>query len=124
MLGTTITRLYKEGIPDKFVMQHTGHRDVRLLQKYQQPNISTKINISRAFESSVYSEEVIKPENNFSKNNINLGETSGKQAQSEHETEVDNAPKGKVQKVRAREEERSPAIFNNCKFVINRDLKI
>ena len=41
----------EKGIPDKFVMERTGHRDVRSLQKYQRPNISTKINISRAFES-------------------------------------------------------------------------
>ena len=33
-------------------MERTGHRDLRSLQKYQRPNISTKISISRAFESS------------------------------------------------------------------------
>ena len=102
----------------------TGHKDVRSLQKYQRPNISTKINISRAFESGVFSEEVIKHENNVSENNVSLGETSGKRARSERETKVENAPKDKVQKVRATEEERSPAIFNNCKFVINRYFKI
>ena len=118
MLGTTIKRLCKEGnnerqftnhslhpimathgqekgIPDKFVMQCTGHRDVRLFHKYQQPNISTKINISRVFESGVYSKEVIKHKNNISVN-VSLGEMSGKQAQSESKTKVENAPKDKV----------------------------
>ena len=31
--ATTATRALKKGIPDKFVMQRTGHRDVRSLQK-------------------------------------------------------------------------------------------
>ena len=30
---TTATQGLQKGIPDKFVMQHTGHRDVRSLQK-------------------------------------------------------------------------------------------
>ena len=124
LCATTATRGLEIGIPDKFVMQRTGHEDVKSLQKYQRSNISTKINISRAFESGVYSEEVIKHENNVSENNVSLGETSGERARNERETKVENAPKDKVQKVRATEEERSQAIFNNCKFVINRDFKI
>ena len=33
-------------------MQRTGHRDVRSLQKYQRPEISTKIEFSKAFDTS------------------------------------------------------------------------
>lgn len=44
--ATTATRALKKGIPDKFVMQRTGHRDVRSLQKYQRPETSTKIEFS------------------------------------------------------------------------------
>ena len=41
----------KKGIPDKFVMQRTGHRDVRSLQKYQRPETSTKIEFSKNIDS-------------------------------------------------------------------------
>ena len=50
--ATTATRALKKGIPDKFVMQRTGHRDVRSLQKYQRPETSTKIEFSKAFDTS------------------------------------------------------------------------
>ena len=33
-------------------MQRTGHRDVGSLQKYQRPEISTKIEFSKAFDTS------------------------------------------------------------------------
>ena len=50
--ATTATRALKKGIPDKFVMQRTGHRDVRSLQKYQRPETSIKIEFSKAFDTS------------------------------------------------------------------------
>ena len=50
--ATTASRGIEKRIPDKFVLERTGHRDVRSSQKYQRLNISTKINISRAFESN------------------------------------------------------------------------
>jgi hypothetical protein len=30
-------------IPRKFVMERTGHRDIRSLQKYERPDIKTKM---------------------------------------------------------------------------------
>jgi hypothetical protein len=33
-------------IPQRFVMERTGHRDIRSLQKYERPDIKTKIEIS------------------------------------------------------------------------------
>lgn len=50
--ATTATRALKKGIPDKFVTQRTGHRDVGSLQKYQRPETSTRIEFSKAFDSS------------------------------------------------------------------------
>ena len=49
--ATTETRGLSKGIPDKFVMQRTGHRDARSLQTYQRPSTSSsKIEISKAFD--------------------------------------------------------------------------
>ena len=36
--ATTATRGLQKGIPDKFVMERTRHREVRSLQKYQRPD--------------------------------------------------------------------------------------
>ena len=42
-----MTRGLAKGIPEKFVMERTGHRDVRSLQKYQRPEVLTKVEISK-----------------------------------------------------------------------------
>ena len=42
-----------EDIPQKFVMERTGHRDIRSLQKYQRPDIKTKIEISKYLDCGV-----------------------------------------------------------------------
>ena len=44
---TTATRGLEKGISDKLIMERTGHRDIRSLQKYQNPDVSTKIEISK-----------------------------------------------------------------------------
>ena len=47
--ATTVTRGLEKGISDKLIMERTGHRDIRSLQRYQRPDmISTKIEISKA----------------------------------------------------------------------------
>ena len=55
--ATTATRGLAKGISDKLIMERTGHRDIRSLQRYQRPDVSTKIEISKAlnyrFERSV-----------------------------------------------------------------------
>ena len=48
--ATTAMIGLSKGIPDKFVMQRTGHRDARSLQTYQRPSTSSKIEISKAFD--------------------------------------------------------------------------
>ena len=47
---TTATRGLEKGIAEKYVMERTGHRDVRSLHRYQRPNVQQKIEISRAFD--------------------------------------------------------------------------
>ena len=54
---TTATRGLEKGIAEKYVMERTGHRDVRSLQRYQRPNVQQKIEISRAFDLSLSHEE-------------------------------------------------------------------
>lgn len=117
--ATTATRALEKGIPDKFVMERTGHRDVRSLQKYQRPNISTKIDISRAFESDVNAKKVLKEEENDS--NVNA-QKSVKRVGNECDDYLENPCK--VQKVRQRAEEKNSAVFNNCNFFIHKDFNI
>jgi hypothetical protein len=40
-------------IPQKFVMERTGHRDIRSFQKYERPVIKTKIEISKYLDCGV-----------------------------------------------------------------------
>ena len=42
-----------EDIPQKFVMERTGHRDIRSLQKYERPDIKTKTEISKSLDCGV-----------------------------------------------------------------------
>ncbi|CAH3030548.1 unnamed protein product, partial [Porites evermanni] len=35
---------WKKGISDKLIMERTGHRDIRSLQRYQRPDISKVLN--------------------------------------------------------------------------------
>ena len=47
---TSWTGGLQKGIPDKFKMERTEPRDVRSLQKYQRPDTSSKIEISKKFD--------------------------------------------------------------------------
>ena len=49
-LRATTSQGLQKGIPDKFEMEGTEHRDVRRSQKYQPPDISSKIEISKKLE--------------------------------------------------------------------------
>ena len=51
--ATTATRGLEKGISDKLIMERTGHRDIRSLQRYQRPDVSTKIEISKALKLSI-----------------------------------------------------------------------
>ena len=47
--ATTATRGLQKGIPEKIVIERVGHRYVRSLQKYQRPDTSSQIEISKNF---------------------------------------------------------------------------
>ena len=48
--ATTATRGLQKGIPGKVVMEITEHRAVRSLPKYQHPDTSSEIEISKKFD--------------------------------------------------------------------------
>ena len=49
--ATMETRGLIKGIPDKLIMEKTGHSgDVRSLQQYQRPSIEYKVEMSKAFD--------------------------------------------------------------------------
>ena len=51
--ATTATRGLEKGFSDKLIMERTGHWDIRSLQRYQRPDVSTKIEISKALKLSI-----------------------------------------------------------------------
>lgn len=108
--ATTATRALKKGIPDKFVMQRTGHRDVRSLQKYQRPETSTKIEFSKAFDTSNEA--------------VSLSGSIGSQkAPLKREVEVEEETTRKFSKScdEARIPETKAMTFNQCTFIISKD---
>lgn len=120
--ATTASRGIEKGIPDKFVMERTGHRDVRSLQKYQRPSLSTKIGISRAFEINACLSNDCDNKALTQKGQSNIsgsGKVAVKRPENECVEEQDR-PKEKISKV-STEGQKVAAIFNNCTFSINRD---
>ena len=108
--ATTATRALKKGIPDKFVMQRTGHRDVRSLQKYQRPETSTKIEFSKAFDTSNEA--------------VSLSGSIGSQkAPLKGEVELEEETTRKFSKScdEARIPETKAMTFNQCTFIISKD---
>lgn len=105
--ATTATRGLDKGIPDKFVMERTGHRDIKSLQSYQRPSIEQKIEISKAFESTVSLKRELKPE----------------KEEKQEETELH----GGIKKFKSSSTDslgRSVHVFENCTFNVTKDLHI
>ena len=48
--ATSATCGLEKGIPDKFIMERTGHRNVRSLQQHQKPTAQRKVEILKAFD--------------------------------------------------------------------------
>ena len=110
--ATTATRALKKGIPDKFVMQRTGHRDVGSLQKYQRPETSTRIEFSKAFDSS-------EP--------VSLSDSIGSEkAPLKREVELQEEITCKFSKGcdEAGIPETKLVTFNQCTFIISKDWKL
>ena len=96
--------------PDKFVMQRTGHRDVRSLQKYQRPEISTKIEFSKAFDTSNEAVSL-------------SGSIGSEKAPLKREVELEEESTRKFSKScdEARIPETKAMTFNQCAFIISKD---
>ena len=47
------TRGFTKGIPEKFIMERTGHHNVRLVQRYERPDIKTKVAVSKCLHGGI-----------------------------------------------------------------------
>ena len=110
--ATTATRGLEKGISDKLIMERTGHRDIRSLQRYQRPDVSTKIEISKAL------------------NCRSEGSVGEREAESSLKREVaidqlvDDEVKGFCQDDNnATVKGSNSVVFQNCSFLISKDLK-
>ena len=91
-------------------MQRTGHRDVRSLQKYQRPETSTKIEFSKAFDTTNEA--------------VSLSGSIGSQkAPLKREVELEEETTRKFSKScdEARIPETKAVTFNQCTFIISKD---
>ena len=108
--ATTATRGLEKGISDKLIMERTGHRDIRSLQRYQRPDVSTKIDISKAL------------------NCRSEGSVGEREAESPLKREVDQLVDEEV-KIFCQDDNNTTVkgsnsvVFQNCSFVISKDLK-
>ena len=107
---TTATRGLEKGISDKLIMERTGHRDIRSLQKYQNPDVSTKIEISKGL------------------NCRSEGSAGERKAESSLKREVDQLVDDEVKRFCQDDNNTTVkgsnrVVFQNCSFVISKDLK-
>ena len=91
-------------------MERTGHRDTRSLQKYQRPDFSTKIEISKAL------------------NCRSEGSLADRKADSSLKREVDQLDDDEVKRIcqddnSATVKGSNSVVFQNCSFVISKDFK-
>ena len=107
--ATTATRGLEKGISDKLIMERMGHRDIRSLQRYQRPDVSTKIDISRALncrsEGSVGEREA---ESSLKRVDQLVDEEVKRFCQDDNNVTVKGS---------------NSVVFQNCSFVISKDLK-
>ena len=106
----TATRGLEKGISDKLIMERTGHRDIRSLQRHQRPDVSTKIDISKALNSR------------------SEGSVGEREAESSLKREVDQLVDEEVKRFcqddnNATVKGSNSVVFQNCSFLISKDLK-
>ena len=106
--ATTATRGLVKGISDKLIMERKGHRDIRSLQRYQRPDVSTKIEISKALNC---------------RSEVSVGE---REAQSSLKREVDQLVYDEVKRFcqgdsNATVRGSNSVVFQSCSFVISKD---
>ena len=110
--ATTATRGLEKGISDKLISERTaGQRDIRSLQRYQRPDVSTKIEISKAL------------------NCRSKGSVAKTEAESSLKREVDQLVDDEVKRFcqddnNATVKGSNSVVFLNCSFVISKGLKL
>ena len=108
--ATTATRGLESGNSDKLIMERTGHQDIRSLQRHQRPDVSIKIEISKALNC---------------RSERSVGE---REAESSLKREVDQLVDDEVKRFcqddnNATVKGSNSVVFQNCSFVISKDLK-
>ena len=88
-------------------MQRTGHRDVRSLQKYQRPETSTKIEFSKAFDTS---NEAVSLSGSIGSQKAPLK----REVELEEETTRKSCDEARIPETKA-------MTFNQCTFIISKD---
>ena len=106
----TATRGLEKGLSDKLIIERTGHRDIRSLQRYQRPDVYTKIEIWKAL------------------NCRSDGSVGEREAESSLKREEDQLVNGEVKRFcqddnKATVKGSNSLVFQNCSFVISKDLK-
>ena len=115
--ATMATRGLLKGIPDKLIMEKTGHRDVRSLQQYQRPSVEYKVEMSKAFDQAGMMHTSLAT---TSTTNTECREVR-KKAEEELESEVKKSEDDSAVKS---ENVEKCVNFNNCTFFINKEFKM
>ena len=115
MRATTATRGLEKGIPDKFIMERSGHRNIRSLQQYQRPTVQKKVEMSKAFDLPL-----------GDKVNSYCGEASVRKKVSKRETdsgEIGGKIEIKIENCGFKSGEKKDVQFSNCTFYVGNDFK-
>ena len=113
--ATTATCGLEKGIADKFIMERTGHGDVRSLQQHQKPTAQRKVEILKAFDLPL-----------GDKVNSYSGKASVRKEVSKRETagvEIGGEIEKKVKNCGFKSSEKKVVQFINCTFYVGNDFK-
>lgn len=118
--ATTATRGLAKGIPQKYVMERTGHRDVRSLQRYERPDIKTKIGISKCLDGGNNSYFKLEPSRGVNEKDVG----SAVKRNREECSVKDEQPPCVIEEKKARQsvaqlEMKERGYFDNCTFNFN-----
>ena len=113
--ATTATRGLAKGIPDKFIMERTGHRDVRSLQQYQRRSIECKVEMSKSFDQC---DCKVLSESASMSNKEGRQEISGAKKDG---SDVNDGNKVKYDNNSAMRNVQRSMYFKNCSFFVTKD---
>ena len=106
--ASTATGELEKGISDKLITERTGNRDIRSLQRYQRPDVSTTIEVCKAL------------------NCRSEGSVGEREAESSLKREVHQLVNDEVKRFCQDDNNAkgsNSVVFQNCLFVISKDLK-